>query len=145
MNGCELPDKPADPALMVRLLQDSKTIAVVGISRKPEAVSRRVSDYMAEHGYQIIPVNPGSDEIMGKKCYRKLADIPFSVDIIDVFRKPDTLVPLAEEILAMPHKPGAVWFQLGIANNEAAHMLEEAGIDVVQSRCIKVEHGILGP
>jgi len=144
MGASEFPDKPADHALISQVITTAKTIAVVGISRKPEAVSRMVAEYMSQHGYTIIPVNPVAEEIMGEKCYHSLADIPFPVDVIDVFRKPNTLVELAEKIIAMPHKPKTVWFQLGIANNEAAKIIEDAGINIIQSRCIKIEHGAIG-
>ncbi|MFM9903273.1 MAG: CoA-binding protein [Pyrinomonadaceae bacterium] len=130
------------------LLQNTKTIAVLGI--KPETHASQpafyVPKYMADAGYDIIPVPvyyPDVTEILGKEVYRDLADIPGEVDLLNVFRRSEDIPKHTMEILAK--KPMAVWFQLGIRNDEFAQKLAEAGIKVVQDRCLMVEHRALGP
>jgi predicted CoA-binding protein len=115
-----------------------KTIAVVGMSPKPERASNDVARYMQRQGYTIIPVNPGHDEILGLKCYPDLKSIPHQVDIVDVFRRAE----LTPEITNAAVEIGAqaVWLQLGIANDEARLIAEAAGLKFVMDRCIKVEH-----
>jgi predicted CoA-binding protein len=118
-----------------------KTIAVVGLSDKPERDSYDVAKYMKEHGYTIIPVNPANSEILGEKCYPDLVSIPQRVDIVNIFRKIDAIPGMVDE--AMKIKAKVVWMQLGLAHDEAAQKAKEAGLVVVQSKCIKVEHAIL--
>ena len=142
-DACERPAFSPDAALVKKIVTQSKTVAVVGISKKEERDSYRVAAYLKDHGYTIIPVNPQADEILGEKCYAALADIPFAVDVVDVFRNPSALPGLADEIVALAHRPKAVWFQLGVVNNEAAKKIQNAGIDVVQNLCIKIEHARL--
>ncbi len=141
--ACERPAFPGDEALVKKIVTQSKTVAVVGISKKEDRDSYRVAAYLKAHGYTIIPVNPQADEILGEKCYASLADIPFAVDVVDVFRKPSALPELAAQIVALPRRPKAVWFQIGVVNNDAARLVSEAGIDVVQNICLKVEHARL--
>ena len=126
------------------MLRETKTIAVLGI--KPETHADQAAHYVAAHmaaaGYDIIPVPvyyPEVTEILGKKVYRKLAEIGQPVDMINVFRRPSDIPPHVDDILAA--KPKFVWFQLGIRNDEAAQKLAEAGIKVVQDRCLMVEQG----
>lgn len=139
--ACEWPEHPNDPALVKKIVTEYRTVAVVGISKKEDRDSYRVAAYLKEHGFRIVPVNPQLDEVLGEKCFARLADIPFTVDVVDVFRKPSALVELADEIAAA--KPKAAWFQLGVVNNEAAFKLERAGVAVVQNACIKIEHARL--
>lgn len=141
--ACERPAFPPDAALVKKIITQSKTVAVVGISKKEERDSYRVAAYLKDHGYTMIPVNPQADEILGEKCYAALADIPFAVDVVDVFRNPSVLPALADEIVALTHRPKAVWFQLGVVNNDAAQKIKDDGIDVVQNLCIKIEHARL--
>ena len=126
------------------MLQATKTIAVLGI--KPESHGDQAAHYVPAHmaaaGYEIIPVPvyyPEVTEILGKKIFRKLADIGRPVDMVNVFRRPADIPPHVDDILAA--KPKFVWFQLGIRNDEAAQKLAEAGIKVVQDRCLMVEQG----
>ncbi len=142
-DACERPAFPPDAALVKKIITQSKTVAVVGISKKEERDSYRVAAYLKDHGYTIIPVNPQADEILGEKCYAALADIPFAVDVVDVFRNPSVLPALADEIVALKRRPKAVWFQLGVVNNDAAQKIKDTGIDVVQNLCIKIEHARL--
>ncbi len=125
------------------LLAQTRTIAVLGI--KTEAQGKQAAFYVPQYlqsaGYEVIPVPvyyPDTTEILGRAVYRKLADIPDAVDLVNVFRRPSDIPPHVDDILAK--KPRAVWFQLGIRNDEAAMKLAEAGIQVVQDRCIMVDH-----
>lgn len=131
-----------DAAGIEALLRDTKTIAVLGI--KPESHADQAGYYVAAHmaaaGYEIIPVPvyyPEVTEILGQPVFRKLADIGRPIDMINVFRRPNDIPPHVDDILAA--KPKSVWFQLGIRNDEAAQRLAEAGIKVVQDRCLMVE------
>lgn len=128
------------------LLRNTHTIAVLGI--KPEDHSGQpafyVPKYMAEHGYEIIPVPvyyPDVTEILGKQVYRSLSQVPVEIDLVNVFRRPDDIRVHTLDILTK--KPKAVWFQLGIRNDEIAEQLAEAGIKVVQDLCLMVEHRAL--
>lgn len=125
------------------LLERSNTIAVVGLSDKPDRTSYMVAEAMQAKGYRIIPVNPNAETILGEKCYAALADIPEPVDIVNVFRRSEHTPPVAEEAVAIGAK--ALWLQLGIANEEAASIAHEGGLFVVMDRCIKVEDSILLP
>ncbi len=133
-------------AQIAELLQNTKTITVLGI--KPETHSGQpahyVPKYMADAGYDIIPVPvyyPDVTEILGKKVYRDLSKVPGEIDLLNVFRRSQDIGKHTEEILAK--KPKAVWFQLGIRNDEVAEKLAEAGIKVVQDLCLMVEHRAL--
>lgn len=125
------------------ILSSSDIIAVVGLSDKPDRVSYMVSEAMMAKGYTIIPVNPNATEILGQKSYATLKDIPVSVDIVNVFRRPEHTPPVAEEAAAIGAK--TLWLQLGIANEEAADIASAAGMNVIMDRCIKVEDSILLP
>lgn len=115
-----------------------KNIAVVGMSKNPEKAAHYVPKYLTEQGYHIIPVNPTSDEILGKKCYPSLLDIPVPIDIVDVFRPSDQVKPVVEEAIQI--KPKVVWLQEGIHDPEAESLAKKAGIDVVFNRCMLAEH-----
>ena len=125
------------------LLAQTRTIAVLGIKTEAQRgqAAFYVPQYLQSAGYEVIPVPvyyPETTEILGHAVYRKLADIPDAVDLVNVFRRPSDIPPHVDDILAK--KPRAVWFQLGIRNDEAAMQLAEAGIQVVQDRCIMVDH-----
>ena len=141
MQGCEIPEYNPPTEEIAELLKHSRTIAVVGISKKPERDSYKVAKYLKEHGYKIIPVNPRYDEVLGEKCYPDLKSIPEKIDIVDIFRKPDAIPPIVDEAIEVGAK--AVWMQLGLAHNEAAEKARKAGLQVVMSKCIKIEHGKL--
>ena len=136
--SCEFPESnPVDGAIR-KILETSKTIAVVGLSDNPERDSYRVAAYLKEHGYTIIPVNPARAEILGETSYPDLASIPSPVDIVDIFRKVDAIEGIVDEAIRIKAK--VVWMQLGLAHNAAARKASEAGLQAVQSRCLKVEH-----
>ena len=115
-----------------------QTIAVVGMSPKPERPSHYVSMYMKEQGYNIIPVNPGHNEIAGIKCYPSLQDIEEPVDVVDVFRRSEYIVPIAESAINIGAK--ALWLQDGVINYEAAKLAEESGLIVIMDDCILRRH-----
>ncbi len=115
-----------------------KNIAVVGMSKNPEKAAHYVPKYLAEKGYNIIPINPTADEILGKKCYPSLADVPVPVDIVDVFRPSDQVKPVIDEAIKI--RPKVIWLQEGIHNPEAELPATKAGIDVVFNRCMLAEH-----
>ncbi len=123
------------------ILANANTIAILGLSPKPERDSNMVARYLKDQGYTIIPVRPAQDEILGEKAYASLDDIKEPVDIVDVFRNPAQIVPHAHEAIRL--KPKVFWMQQNIENHEAAELLTAAGIDVVMDRCIKVDHGRL--
>lgn len=130
------------------ILTQTKTIAVLGIKTQAQAgqPAYYVPRYLQSAGYEVIPVPvyyPDATEILGRKVYRKLADIPGTVDLVNVFRRPNDVPPHVDDILAK--RPRVVWLQLGIRNDAAALKLAEAGIQVVQDRCIMVDHRALRP
>jgi uncharacterized protein len=124
--------------LIEDVLKNSKTIAVVGISPKPDRASNEVAKYMQARGYKIVPVRPGADEILGEKAYASLKDIPFEVDIVDIFRKPEHIAAIVDEAIEIKAK--AVWMQLGLVHEDAAKKAEAAGLKVVQDKCLVIEH-----
>ena len=126
-----------------KILAESNVIAVVGCSRDPEKEAYKVPAYLQAHGYKIIPVNPFADEILGEKAVKSLADICEAVDLVDVFRPSADCLAVAQEALKMAHKPKVFWMQLGIRNEAARKLLEAAGVQVVEDRCTKAEHGRL--
>jgi predicted CoA-binding protein len=121
-----------------KVLNSSRTVAVVGLSSKPDRPSYRVASYLKEQGYKIIPVNPAEKEILGELCYPDLASIPESVDVVDVFRRSEEVLPIVEEAIKIGAK--AVWMQEGVINEEAAARAREAGLVVVMDRCMRKEH-----
>ena len=127
------------------ILNTVKTIAVVGISPKDNRPSYFAFKYLLERGYRMIPVNPGQagKEALGQKIYAKLSDIPESIDMIEIFRASQFVMPVVEEALTLTPKPRVIWMQLGIRNDEAAKLAEDAGLKVVMNRCPKIEYGRL--
>lgn len=130
-----------DVAGLRRILQGSRVIAVVGLSPNWNRPSFFAAKYMMDHGYTVIPVNPGATEILGLKCYPDLAAIPLKVDLVDVFRKPADVMPIAEEAVRI--RARCLWLQLGVINREAAAKAVAAGLDVVMDRCVKIEYARL--
>jgi predicted CoA-binding protein len=132
-----------DVAGLRRILLQSRTIAVVGLSSNWYRPSFFAAKYMQDHGYRIVPVNPSYAEVLGQKCYPTLREIPHKVDIVDCFRKPGEIPPIARDAVDIRAK--VLWMQLGIRNDEAAKIALDAGLDVVMNRCVKIEHArILG-
>ncbi len=129
-----------DEERIPQILKDSKTVAVVGISAKPERDSYRVAKYLKEAGYEILPVNPVLETWDGQPAYSSLLDIPSEkkVDIVDVFRKPDAALSVVEE--AVKISPSVVWLQEGVVNSDAADLAKKNGSLVVMDRCMMKEH-----
>ncbi len=123
-----------------QILDQSKTIAVVGISPKEDRPSYVVASYLKKKGYQIIPVRPGGEDILGEKTYPTLLEIPDEIrlDVVDIFRKSEKVLPIVEE--AIQRKTKVIWMQEGVMNEEAKEKAEKAGIKVIMDRCIKKEH-----
>jgi predicted CoA-binding protein len=124
-----------------RILTEFKTIAVVGLSPKPDRPSYRVASYLKSKGYRIIPVNPNATEILGEKCYPNLSSIPEKVEVVDIFRRPEDVPPIVDEAIKVGAK--AIWMQEGITDEESARKAEKAGLLVVMDRCMYKEHARL--
>ena len=119
------------------ILTKYRNVAVVGLSSDPLKPSRKVAVYLAEHGYNVIPVNPKATEILGKKSYPSLSALPEKVEIVDIFRRPEDMMPIVEEAIKVGAK--VVWMQEGIVNEAAAQKAREAGLQVVMDKCIRRE------
>lgn len=127
------------------ILNTVKTIAVVGVSPKVVRPSYFVFKYLLERGYRMIPVNPGQagDRLLGQRIYATLAESPEPVDMVDIFRNSDAALSVVREALALSPRPAVIWMQLGVRNDEAAKLAEDAGLKVVMNRCPKIEYGRL--
>jgi len=123
------------------LLEKAANIAIVGLSPKENRPSYMVATYLIKAGYNIIPVNPGQSEILGRKCYPDLTSVPDKIDIVDIFRRSDMVMPVVEE--AVSCKAGCIWMQLDIVNEEAAEIARSQNIPVIMNRCIKIDHASL--
>ena len=135
---CEMPDYTPSSREMEKILQNSKRIAVVGLSPKTSRDSNKVARYLLEQGYDVIPVNPGQKEILERTCYKTLEDIPFAIDMADLFINPTRVPPVVEQCIRIGVK--TIWMQLGVVHNESATKARAAGIEVVMNRCIMREH-----
>jgi len=144
--GKEVPVLTSDQEIR-ELLTAARTVAVVGISDDPERDSYMVAEFLQRQGYRIIPVNPRlvnlNIQVLGEKPYATLRDVPEKIDIVDIFRRPETVMPVIEDAIAAG--AGAVWMQLSIVNEEAAARAEAAGLNVVMNRCMAVEYRRLMP
>ena len=130
-----------DIATLRRILRTSRTIAIVGLSAEWHRPSFFAAKYLQEHGYRVIPVNPRYDEILGERCHSTLTTIEIPVDIVDVFRRSEDVMPIAVQAIAIGAK--CLWQQIGVRNEAAAALAANAGLEVVMNRCIKIEHGRL--
>ena len=130
-----------DPEAIRRVLMGSKTIAVVGCSNKQDRDSYQIAAALIDRGYDVIPVNPGQAEILGQKCYPDLKSIPRKIDIVDVFRAPEHIPPIADDAIAA--KAECLWLQSGIVHDAAAKKASDAGLYVIQDRCIATLHRVL--
>jgi hypothetical protein len=127
-----------DPMAIQRVLLSARTIAVVGLSNNELRASYFVGYYLKRHGYRVIPVNPRETEILGETCYPSLTDVPVPVDVVNVFRAPAALPPIARDAVAIG--AGVLWCQFGVINAEGARIAADGGMTVIMDRCIKVEH-----
>ena len=132
---------PDDIPTLRRILSSARTIAVVGLSAEWHRPSYFAAKYMQEHGYRIIPVNPRYAEILGERCHASLETIEVPIDIVDVFRKTEDVLPIARQAIAIHAR--CLWQQIGVKNLDAARIAAEAGLDIVMDRCVKIEHARL--
>ena len=130
-----------DITTLRRIIKDCRTVAVVGLSAEWHRPSYFVAKYLQQHGWRIVPVNPRYPTVLDETCYARLEDIPFPVDMVDVFRKPADLPPIAASAVAIGAK--CLWQQIGVANAEADAIARAAGLDSVMDRCVKIEHARL--
>ncbi len=137
---CEFPSiNTNDDEKLKDIFNSTKTIAIVGLSPDESKASNMVAKYLKSVGFKIVPIYPKEDEILGEKVYRALSEVPFKLDMIDIFRKPQAISKIVDEAL----KRGdidTIWTQLGLVNNEASKKAEKNGLNVVQSKCTKIEH-----
>ena len=136
---CEFPSVNSNPEEMKAMFEATKTIAVLGLSPDPMKASHRVAAYLQEQGFKIVPVYPKEETILGEKVYRSIKEIPFEVDMVDIFRKPNALDAVADACIARGDVK-CFWAQIGIVNNAAAQKAKDAGMQVVQNHCTMVEH-----
>ncbi|MGV7226216.1 MAG: CoA-binding protein [Nitrosopumilus sp.] len=127
----------------LREILSLKKVAVVGMSKNPSKAAHYVPKYLSDNGYDITPVNPTADEILGKKCFSSISEIDEYVEIIDVFRPSDQVLPVIQE--AIKKKPKVIWLQEGIHNSEAEDLAKKAGIKIIFNRCMLAEHQRLSP
>lgn len=121
-----------------RIIKSFRNIAVVGLSPKENRPSNQVARYLIEAGYNVIPVNPGQQEILGRTCYPDLESIRGPVEIVDIFRRPEDIPPIVSSAITIGAK--VIWMQLGIVNDEAAKQARDAGLSVIMDRCLKIDH-----
>ena len=136
---CEFPTVNEKNDEIKKIFEEVKTIAIIGLSPKPEKDSHKVAKYLQSVGYKIIPVYPKEDEILGEKVYRSLSEIPCKVDMVDMFRKPAIADTIVDEI-AKRDDVKVLWLQKGIVNNNSAKRAKDMGLKVVQNRCSMIEH-----
>ena len=134
----EMPDYTPPSKEIEKILENSKRIAVVGLSPKTSRDSNKVARYLLEAGYDVIPINPGQQKILERTCYKTLEDIPFAIDVANLFINPARVPPVVEQCIRMGVK--TIWMQLGVVHNDAALKARAAGIEVIMNRCIMVEH-----
>jgi predicted CoA-binding protein len=130
-----------DISTLRRILRDNKTIAIVGLSADWHRPSNFAAKYLQHHGYRIVPVNPRYEQILGERSYKALEDIPFKVDVVDVFRRTEDVLPFAQAAVAIGAK--CLWQQIGVKNLQADALVRAAGLDSVMDRCMKIEHARL--
>ncbi len=139
---CEFPTINSNKKEMKEIFENTKSIAIIGCSPNETKDSNIVTKYLIEHGFTVYPVYPKEDKILGQKVYRSLSDIPFQVDMVDIFRKPAVISSIVDEAIAKGDIK-YIWTQLGLVNNAAASKAEASGMKVVQNHCTKIEHSEL--
>lgn len=130
-----------DISTLRRILRESRSVAVVGLSAEWHRPSHFAAKYLQQHGYRIIPVNPRYTEVLGERCYASLTDIEGKVDLVDVFRRTADVLPIARQAIEIGAR--CLWQQIGVVNKEAEALVQAAGLDSVLDRCVKIEHARL--
>ena len=130
-----------DISSLRRILRACRTIAVVGLSAEWHRPSFFAAKYMQQHGYRVVPVNPRYTEVLGERCYPSVAGIPFAIDMVDVFRRSEDVLPIAQQAVGTGAR--CLWQQIGVENLEADALAQKAGLDSVLDRCVKIEHARL--
>jgi predicted CoA-binding protein len=130
-----------DISTLRRILRDNRTVAIVGLSADWHRPSNFAAKYLQQHGWRVVPVNPRYDSILGERSYKALEDIPFKVDVVDVFRRTEDVLPFAQAAVALG--ANCLWQQIGVKNLEADALVRAAGLDSVMDRCMKIEHARL--
>lgn len=125
-------------ASILHILRSYSRVAMVGLSANPNRPSYFAATYLKDFGFEIFPVNPAYQEVMGRPCYPTLADVPPPLEVVDIFRKPQDVPPVVEEAIRLGAK--VIWMQLGVINHEARQKALDAGLEVVMDRCMKIEH-----
>ncbi len=138
MTVCQIPEKRATDEEVVAILEKDLTVAVVGVSHKPERDSHKVAKYLKQHGFKMIPVNPKYQEVLGEPCYPDLKSVPEHIDVVDIFRNMEAIPGVVDEAIEV--RADTVWMQLGLAHNESAEKACKEGLKVVMDKCIKIEH-----
>ena len=136
---CEFPSVNSNDKEIIDIFNNTKVIAIAGLSPDSSKASNMVAAYLQKAGFKIVPVYPKEDTILGEKVYRTVSEIPFKIDMVNIFRKPDAIAAIVDEVIARKDVD-TVWTQLGLVNNEAALKAKEAGLKVVQNKCTKIEH-----
>ncbi|HVR88399.1 MAG TPA: CoA-binding protein [Candidatus Limnocylindria bacterium] len=126
------------PRIILSTLRSARTVAIVGLSPDPLRPSNFIGFYLQRHGYQVVPVNPRETAILGEKSYPSLRDVPFPIDVVDVFRRPEAVPDIARDAVAIGAK--TLWLQFGVVSTDGARIAEDGGLSVVMDRCMKVEH-----
>jgi predicted CoA-binding protein len=139
---CKLPESNPPSDDIKEILRKCRRIAVVGLSPKTSRDSHRVARYLLENGYEIVPVNPGQREILGRPCFRTLIDIPFPVDMANLFLNPSRVPSVVDQAIDIGVR--AIWMQLGVVHNASADKARRAGTKVVMNMCLMTEHQRLG-
>ena len=132
------PDTAQEADVITKILNEARTVAVVGLSSRPDRPSYGVSKYLKSAGFRIIPVNPEETEVLGERAYAKLEDVPEKIDVVDVFRRPEFVPEIVDSAIRVGAK--AVWMQQGVVNEPAAERARQAGLAVVMDRCMLKEH-----
>jgi len=142
---CEFATINSNKDEILNIFNETKTIAIVGLSPNEQKASYKVAKYLQKAGFKIVPVYPKEDTILGEKVYKSLSEIPFDIDLVDIFRKPDTIAKVVDEVLQIKDEKNIknVWFQLELVNNEAAKKAKDLGLNVVQNKCTAIEHKAL--
>ncbi len=136
---CEFPSVNSNDKEIIDIFNNTKVIAIAGLSPDSSKASNMVAAYLQKAGFKIVPVYPKEDTILGEKVYRTISEIPFKIDMVNIFRKPDAIAAIVDEVIARKDVD-TVWTQLGLVSNEAALKAKEAGLKVVQNKCTKIEH-----